>query len=156
MTASKSSARIIAAALYLSLFAISCAQLLGEITIDEQEDTDIRPILGDAGTEPTGPVIVCEAGVTRCDERGVLQLCPDGTGWATLQVCATPELCESSEVSTISACLPPQCADDQMSCDGSVLRLCNAARTGWGGDLPRVRRSMPPAIETTELGCDWH
>lgn len=131
VTASKSSARIIAAALYLSLFVISCAQLLGEITIEERENTEIRPIQGDAGVDPTGPVIVCEAGVTRCDGR-VLQLCPDdGTGWATLQVCATPELCESSELSTVSACLTPQCAADQMSCDGNVLRLCNAARTGW-------------------------
>lgn len=131
VTASKSSARIIAAGLYLSLFVISCAQLLGEITIEDRE-TDIRPILGgDAGTEPTGPVIVCEAGVTRCDDR-VLQLCrDDGAGWTHLQTCATPELCESGELSTVSACLTPQCAVDQMSCDVNVLRLCNAARTGW-------------------------
>ena len=56
VTASKSSARIIAAAFYLSLFAISCAQLLGEITIDD-DGSAIKPNLpGDGGSsEPTGP-----------------------------------------------------------------------------------------------------
>jgi hypothetical protein len=39
----------------------------------------------------------CELGAVRCD-GAVLMLCIDeGTNWAALQVCASPELCDTSD-----------------------------------------------------------
>jgi hypothetical protein len=126
VSAIKISARIIAAATVALGLVASCGQLLGDYEV-------IRPGLlpADAGTEPSGPVVICEPGITECAGRA-LQLCTDdGTGWATLEICETADLCETSDNSTVSACLEPTCAVDQMSCDGNMLRLCNTMRTGW-------------------------
>jgi hypothetical protein len=125
----KLSARIIVGAAAALGFAASCG--LGDYPI-----TYNRPLLpgeadGGTGGPPTPPEVICELGVTACEGRA-LQLCTDGgTAWATLEVCETVDLCESSSVSTVSACLPPQCGVEQMSCDGNMLRLCNVMRTGW-------------------------
>jgi hypothetical protein len=124
----KLSARIIVAAAAALGFAASCD--LGDYQITDGRP--LRPDAVDGGTGgPTPPEVICELGVTACDGRA-LQLCTDGgTAWATLEVCETVDLCESSSVSTVSACLPPQCGVEQMSCDGNMLRLCNVMRTGW-------------------------
>jgi hypothetical protein len=124
----KLSARIVVAAVAALGFAASCG--LGDYPITYNKP--LLPDAVDAGTGgPTPPAVVCELGVTACEGRA-LQLCTDGgTAWATLEVCETVDLCESSSVSTVSACLPPQCGVEQMSCDGNMLRLCNVMRTGW-------------------------
>jgi hypothetical protein len=123
MSAIKISARIIAATTAALAFVASCGQLLGDFEVV------VSKIQPDAG-QP-GPIVICEAGITNCEGRA-LQLCTDdGTGWATLEVCETADLCKTSDNSTISDCLKPACAVDQMSCEGNVLRLCNAMRTGW-------------------------
>ena len=126
MSAFKFTARIIAAAAALFGVAASCGPLLGDVTVGEAQR--VESLIPDAAV---GVEKLCDAGSTECDGR-VLRLCTeDGTAWATREVCATPELCESSDVSTVSGCIPPKCAVDQMSCDENVLRLCNASRTGW-------------------------
>jgi hypothetical protein len=125
-------------------FAASCAQLLGDVVIDEpgsEQCSGTRVVDGlgvtrcdlrtDAGGgDPVKPVI-CEQGLTRCYER-LLQLCTDGgTAWATLQACASAALCEASDLATVSSCKAPSCSTEQMSCEGNLLRLCNENRTGW-------------------------
>ena len=126
MSAFKFTARIIAAAAALFGVAASCGPLLGDVTVGEAQR--VESLIPDAAV---GVEKLCDAGSTECDGR-VLRLCTeDGTAWATREVCATPELCESSDVSTVSGCIPPKCAVDQMSCDENVLRLCNASRNGW-------------------------
>jgi hypothetical protein len=128
MSAIKFSARIIAAAAMALGLAASCGQLLGDYIVT-LEDTQVPGLDPDAAAPP--PQKICEVGVTACEGK-VLQLCTDdGTAWATLEVCGSPELCESSDVSTVSGCIPATCAVDQMSCDGNMLRLCNVARNGW-------------------------
>jgi hypothetical protein len=126
MSAIKFSARIVAAAAMALGLAASCGQLLGDVIVDdipgEEPQSDDKPLL---------PEKICEVGVTACEGK-VLQLCTDdGTAWAALEVCGSPELCESSDLSTVSGCIPPACATEQMSCDGNMLRLCNIARNGW-------------------------
>src|ERR1043166_3376448 len=83
----------------------------------------------DAGPPPKPRI--CEEGLTKCDGR-LLQTCTDqGTAWVTLQACATPALCKSSDLGKIAECKPPTCGVEQMSCDDNVLRVCNDDRTGW-------------------------
>ena len=120
MSAIKFSARILVAALAAVLCFASCGQLLGDFAVEPvPPETEIAPAR------------ICELGTTKCSDR-LLQLCTDeGTAWATLEACATPELCRASDSETVSACIPPACSAEQMSCDGEQLRLCNAARTGW-------------------------
>src|SRR5262245_55688818 len=104
-------------------FAASCGKLLGDYE-------GVMPALTAAAGE-AAPVVVCMLGSTRCDGR-LLQLCTDeGTAWATLEACATPQLCLASDTETVSSCVPPACSAEQMSCDGERLRLGNDSRTGW-------------------------
>src|SRR5688572_13902399 len=120
----KLSARVFFAAAAVLVFLASCGQLIGDFEVIKQapntqtEEGPLRPP-------------VCSLGVTRCEGR-LLQLCVDeGTAWTTLEPCATADLCESSDVSTVSSCIKPTCGDEQMSCEGAELRLCNPSRTGW-------------------------
>ncbi|HWO11352.1 MAG TPA: hypothetical protein VNN80_17785 [Polyangiaceae bacterium] len=123
MSAIKLSARIFAAAAAALGFAASCGQLLGDYEVQ-------IPALR-APDAASGPKEICTLGATQCDGR-LLQLCTDeGTAWATLEACATPELCRASDTETVSSCIAPACSAEQMSCDGNQLRLCNDSRTGW-------------------------
>jgi hypothetical protein len=117
--------RIIAAVVATFGFVSSCGQLLGGIEVEQLSNRA-------GGPDAEAPRdIVCNVGETRCDGR-LLQLCSDeGTAWATLEACASAELCQSSDVSTVSSCIAPACSAEQMSCDGNLLRLCNVSRTGW-------------------------
>jgi hypothetical protein len=126
MSAIKFSARIIVAAVMALGLAASCGQLLGDIIVEES-----LPNLPGSDAAAPPPEKICDVGVTACEGK-VLRLCTDdGTAWAPLEVCGSPELCESSDVSTVSGCIPATCATEQMSCDGNMLRLCNVARNGW-------------------------
>ncbi|MEY4550747.1 MAG: hypothetical protein RL685_6942, partial [Pseudomonadota bacterium] len=108
------------------VFIASCGQLIGDFDVVRLPSTPGA----DGGVAGPRPAI-CTLGATQCDGR-LLQLCvEEGTAWTTLEPCATAELCESSETSTVSACIRPTCSAEQMSCDGAELRLCNASRTGW-------------------------
>src|SRR5688572_10991158 len=119
----KLSARVFFAAAAVLVFLASCGQLIGDFEVVKLPNQVI--------VEPNGPERICTLGVTRCEGR-LLQLCVDeGTAWTTLEPCATADLCESSDVSTVSSYIKPTCGDEQMSCEGAELRLCNPSRTGW-------------------------
>ncbi len=127
----KSSVRIFGVGLWVAGLAVACSQLLGEIDIDgvPTEGTDIRSNQPDGGPEPLP--IICEDGQTRCEEP-LLQRCIDGgRAWLTTNVCATEALCQATDGTTVSQCLPPTCAVEQMSCEGAQLLLCNDGRNGW-------------------------
>src|SRR5690606_31749378 len=125
VSALKLAFRLLFGALAALVFATACAQLIGEYDIVANPDQTTGPIA------PGVPEEICESGVTRCDGR-LLQLCTDGgTGWVTLEPCATPELCNSNDAMTVSSCVRPACAEEQMSCESNLLRLCNPSRTGW-------------------------
>src|SRR5262249_10847248 len=104
--------RIIALVVVALGFAVSCAQMLGEVEIAGQETRIGKALPADAGPAPL-PVI-CELGTTRCQDR-LLQLCTDGgTAWVTWQACASAALCEASDLSTVASCIPPTCSVEQM------------------------------------------
>jgi hypothetical protein len=122
--------------------AASCAPILGDVFIEEWEPGCTTSVVGGIATrvcpeqpgadtgEALGSGLVCEVGRTRCEGR-VLQHCPKGTGWITIQGCATPALCSGTDLATVTQCLRPACGADRMSCDQNVLRQCNEDRTGW-------------------------
>ena len=130
MTSFKLSVRIIGIALMVTGFAASCAQLLGDLeVVGDDPDQVIESNFPDAGS--SGPEVICELGTTQCTGR-LLELCTDaGTAWVTLQACASEALCESNGLSTVSACIKPSCAAEEMSCNGATLRVCNPDRSGW-------------------------
>ena len=158
MAGFKFSIRIAAVALLVSGFAASCAQIMGDIDVIGVEQSKVEPL--GPGPKPK----ICEEGVTQCMGR-LLQLCTDeGTAWATLEVCATPALCESSGISTVSDCIDPVCLVEEMSCSKEgVLRLCNLDQNGWqeleacetpGHCNAANRQCLPSPCEPGERRCN--
>jgi hypothetical protein len=83
---------------------------------------------GEGGVNPDDVTLVgvCERGAVSCS-GAALELCVAGGRWITSDICGSPALCQTQP----PGCRPPECALDQRSCDGAVLRVCNAARDGW-------------------------
>jgi hypothetical protein len=76
---------------------------------------------------------VCTAGSVRCHKAELLR-CGEGLDrFVSAGLCATPALCVQTLTNNPQAerCDPPACQPDEYSCDGSLLRRCNADRTGW-------------------------
>jgi hypothetical protein len=106
----------------------ACAQLLNV------DGIDIEPVAVDAGAAGGGaPAPTCQAGAFRC-EGAALQLCEQGsTGFRTVRVCSSAELCCSSPdlCAGQPGCLAPACSEGELRCDGAVLQGCNAGHTAF-------------------------
>jgi len=128
------------AGVVLSVNALSCAKLLGDI------DVETEPLRPGAGSGPaTGGVSAppgvmvpgeteppCEPASTRCNE-GMLQVCvrfdaQSPAGWLDQYNCGTPELCSDGPP---AFCQRGACQAGEVSCEGATPRVCNAAQTGW-------------------------
>jgi len=117
----------------VSVAALSCAKLLGDIDVDTES---LTPSVGAAGgggvTLPgvSGPP--CEPASTRCN-GGMLQVCvrfdaQSPAGWLDQYNCGTPELCSAGPP---AFCERAACQAGEVSCDEATPRVCNAAQTGW-------------------------
>lgn len=89
----------------------------------------------DAPLEADAPA--CTEGAVTC-AGAALQKCTGGT-LATVETCATPELCAASGM---GPCKMPACEVGEKRCAGKGVEKCNAGRTGY-------------AIEVScEVGCE--
>jgi hypothetical protein len=122
--------------------ASACAEILGEVCIEDAEhtcgsDTAIASVLPDAGAAGAG--IAVSTAQAACGEPGALrcsgaefQKCVQGSrarGWLTLDICDSPVLC--STTGGVAGCLPPVCKSGDMRCQGASLQACNEARTAY-------------------------
>jgi hypothetical protein len=76
---------------------------------------------------------VCDAGSVRCHKAELLR-CGEGRDrFESAGICETPALCVQTVTNNPQAerCDPPACQPDEHSCEGNLLRRCNADRTGW-------------------------
>ena len=69
----------------------------------------------------------CAPGESRCDGATWQTCLSDLTGWQSMQLCATPQLCDP----LWPGCHEPACATGEVRCDGKNVQRCNAGRTGW-------------------------
>jgi hypothetical protein len=114
--------------LAVSVAALSCAKLLGDIQVEAD---------GLRGPESgmTAPGLrepPCEPASTRCND-GVLQVCvrfdaQSPAGWLNQNDCGTPELCSDGPP---AVCLRAACQTGEVSCADATPRVCNSAQTGW-------------------------
>ncbi len=105
-----------------ALAALACAKIVG--------DDKVRVV---ASLHDAGDAGVCEDGEFACS-GAALQLCrADLSGFRTVQVCSTPELCcdETNEECARVGCRVPACAAGDFRCQGPRLELCNDGLTGW-------------------------
>lgn len=105
------------------LGASACAQLLGEDW----------PVIGPPPAEDAGVTPRCAVGELRC-EGVALSICrADQSGFRMVQVCSSPELCcaEPGPGCDQVGCRLPVCARGDFLCEGTTLRVCNEAQTGW-------------------------
>lgn len=113
--------------LAISLAALSCAKLLGDIQV---EADPLRPESGSTGPGLGEPP--CEPASTRCNE-GILQVCvrfdaQSPAGWLNQNDCGTPELCSDGPP---AVCARATCQAGEVSCADATPRVCNSAQTGW-------------------------
>lgn len=105
----------------------SCGELVGEVHVLRSEPSD-----GGLGPTEVGDPreqAECRGGAARC-QGPVLQHCElDGSGWRSLERCASAALCVAAE-GEVSRCMEPAC-EAGLSCDGSVLRQCAVDQTGY-------------------------
>lgn len=100
----------------------SCENLVGEVEVLRSEPGDAGTNV-DGASEP-GDSSACLGGAARC-QGPVLQHCAlDGSGWKSLQRCASATLCVAGE-GEVSRCLEPVC-EPGVSCDAEILRQCAA------------------------------
>jgi hypothetical protein len=124
------SAAWVIAVLGLGLGALSgCGELLGDVEVSRPPliaATDAGP---DAERDPLAAATGCEVGRSRC-QGAVLQNCAlDGSGWRSVERCASPALCLAQQGER-SRCVEPACLPG-LTCDGEVLRQCNADATAY-------------------------
>ena len=76
---------------------------------------------------------VCAAGTVSCHKAELLRCGQGGDRFESAGTCETPALCVQTATNNAQAerCDPPACQPEEYSCDGSLLRRCNAGRTGW-------------------------
>jgi hypothetical protein len=111
----------------VSVAALSCAELLGDIQV---EADPLRPEPGSTGPGLGEPP--CEPASTRCNE-GLLQVCvrfdaQSPAGWLNQNDCGSPELCSAGPP---AVCTRAACQPGEVSCADATPRVCNAAQTGW-------------------------
>jgi hypothetical protein len=118
------------AVLALGLVGVTgCGELIGDVDVS-------RPPLrasSDAGPPPPSlsePVATaCEVGKSRC-QGAVLQSCAlDGSGWRSVERCASAALC-LADPGERSRCIEPVCLPG-VTCEGELLRECNADATAY-------------------------
>lgn len=99
---------------------VSCGELVGNVEVLRSEPADGGQGEGDAGEQLESSA--CRGGAARC-QGPVLQHCElDGSGWRSLERCASAALCVARQ-GEVSRCVEPAC-EPGVSCDGSVLREC--------------------------------
>jgi hypothetical protein len=88
-----------------------------------------------AATGPTSAACnesECAPSTLQCTNQGEVLVCNAGqTGFVAQSVrvfCATPALCDATEP---GGCDAPACQPGQRQCDGSVVEVCNEARTDY-------------------------
>lgn len=102
----------------------SCGKLVGEVDVLHSEPADGGLSVGE---QPESAA--CRGGAARC-QGPVLQHCePDGSGWRSLERCASAALCVAG-AGEVSRCIEPVC-EPGVSCDGSVLRQCAVDQSGY-------------------------
>lgn len=114
--------RRIFALIVAALAALACAKIVG--------DDKFRVV---ASLRDAGDSGVCAPGEFLCT-GAALQLCrDDASGFRTVQVCSTPELCcdEASGECARVGCRVPACAAGDYRCRGELLELCNDGLTDW-------------------------
>jgi hypothetical protein len=71
--------------------------------------------------------VVCDAGQKFCSEGTVMQCSASGTSFTSTMVCGPTEHCdEEAQGCTLNICTP-----NTTSCDGTVLKTCNADGSGF-------------------------
>jgi hypothetical protein len=94
---------------------------------------------GEGASEPA-----CELGALSCDGE-LLRLCTnDGDAWATLEVCASAQLCDPD-----FGCHEPACVEGETRCYGYRFQACSADRSGWES----VEACTSAAACDALLGC---
>jgi hypothetical protein len=126
-----------------SVLAVSCADLLGDITVDSEP---LSPEPGPApagvgggiggGISTAGPT-TCEAGgQLRCNEERLevcVRLGSDLPLWRLLEDCKSADRCISDSAGP--HCLAQSCSSGESHCEGATPLVCNAAHDGWD-ELP--------------------
>lgn len=131
---------------------VSCSELLGDVDIEALQGAAgarapdaAPPPVDDALVDSGAPVAesagsalasACEPGDVRC-KGARLEICvrvdPGRPAeWLVERDCFTAELCVSDP---LPRCLARGCNPGEVSCLGSVPRVCNASLTGWS-ELP--------------------
>ena len=120
---------------------------------DGQSQTSER--CGPGLCRASGPVLGClecdPPGSSRCDGERVLTCSEDHTETVT-RVCGSPQLCE--QTGTSAACAESGCTlPFECTSQGEVL-TCNAGRTGYVSQAPRVICATPALCDVTApTGC---
>lgn len=106
----------------------SCGKLVGEVEVFRATPADAGGELS-TRVEEVSAAEACQGGAVRC-QGPVLQHCGlDGSGWRSVERCASAALCVARE-GELSRCSPPAC-EPGLSCEGNLLRQCAPDRAAY-------------------------
>ncbi len=92
---------------------------------------------------------VCAVGEVRCDGSLLQRCADDGSGFDTVELCATPALCQAG-AGGLAICLAQTCSPGEARCNGPQgIERCNAALTGFEQQI-----LCNPESVCTELGSN--
>lgn len=120
-----------------AVLGIACADILGEVVVEDGTPTGVTPgpgAPGSGGSPATGVGTLgterCEPGQVRC-AGALVQACvrsSQAPTWLTVNDCKQAALCVADPD---PRCLTRPCIAGEASCDGATPRVCNAAEDGW-------------------------